>query len=376
METLTSIRTSLNQGDWAISIDLKDAYLHIPIHKTSKKYLRFVFEDRMYEFHALPFGLASAPYVFTRVMKAVVARLHCLGLRFHAYLDDSLSPARSNLLCASQREATVSPADHRLNAFVTLAHKLCKKTFATPREIHFLLGQIESFSKILPWAKLAKRELQLMLASKWDHLSWDTPVPLGTWFNSSISQRLARDFLSPTMSLHQPTPTHRRAGGHIWAPYRPTFSGNRTFRNLHINVLEMEVVNRAVEVFKPHLANKVTLLRTDNTTVAASINKEGGTQSPELCQRTLIVPNKMRDLKGHLIAQHIQGKINVLADALSRRGMVVQTEWTLHHSVVKGKLSAWETPHVVLLATRLNHRLPLFVSPVPNPLAWARMLSH
>ena len=41
METPESIRTSLVPGEWVSSIDLSDAYLHIPIHPNSRKYLRF-----------------------------------------------------------------------------------------------------------------------------------------------------------------------------------------------------------------------------------------------------------------------------------------------------------------------------------------------
>ena len=41
METPESIRTSLIPGEWVSSINLSDAYLHIPIHPNSRKYLRF-----------------------------------------------------------------------------------------------------------------------------------------------------------------------------------------------------------------------------------------------------------------------------------------------------------------------------------------------
>ena len=41
METPESIRTSLIPGEWVSPIDLSDAYLHIPIHPNSSKYLRF-----------------------------------------------------------------------------------------------------------------------------------------------------------------------------------------------------------------------------------------------------------------------------------------------------------------------------------------------
>ena len=42
METPETIRTSLQIGEWVTSIDFKDAYIHIPIHSQSKKYMRFL----------------------------------------------------------------------------------------------------------------------------------------------------------------------------------------------------------------------------------------------------------------------------------------------------------------------------------------------
>ena len=61
METPESIRTSLIPGEWISSIDLSDAYLHIPIHPNSRKYLRFCYKAQVFQFTSLPFGLATAP---------------------------------------------------------------------------------------------------------------------------------------------------------------------------------------------------------------------------------------------------------------------------------------------------------------------------
>ena len=61
METPKSIRTSLILGEWVSSIDLSDAYLHIPIHPNSRKYLRFCYRSQVFQFTSLPFGLATAP---------------------------------------------------------------------------------------------------------------------------------------------------------------------------------------------------------------------------------------------------------------------------------------------------------------------------
>ena len=61
METPESIRTSLISGEWVSSIDLSDAFLHIPIHPNSRKYLRFCYRSQVFQFTSLPFGLATAP---------------------------------------------------------------------------------------------------------------------------------------------------------------------------------------------------------------------------------------------------------------------------------------------------------------------------
>ena len=69
METPESIRTSLVPGEWVSSIDLSDAYLHIPIHPNSRKYLRFCHRSQVFQFTSLPFGLATAPQVFKMIVK-------------------------------------------------------------------------------------------------------------------------------------------------------------------------------------------------------------------------------------------------------------------------------------------------------------------
>ena len=59
-----------------MSLDFKVAYLKVPIHPDSRKYLRFIAFSQVYEFKALCFGLSMAPQVFNRVMAPVSAFLH------------------------------------------------------------------------------------------------------------------------------------------------------------------------------------------------------------------------------------------------------------------------------------------------------------
>ena len=71
-----------------------------------------------------------------------------------------------------------------------------------------------------------------------------------------------------------------------------------------------------------------------------------------------------------LKARHIPGCLNVMADLLSRSNQVQLTEWSLHLQVFKQICLKWFTPHVDLFATRLNHKVSLYVSPVPDQNAW------
>ena len=68
METIQSVLLSIRPGDWMASIDLREAYLQVPVHLESRPFLRFVTNGQVYQFTALCFSLSMAPQVFTLVM--------------------------------------------------------------------------------------------------------------------------------------------------------------------------------------------------------------------------------------------------------------------------------------------------------------------
>ena len=59
-----------------------------------------------------------------------------------------------------------------------------------------------------------------------------------------------------------------------------------------------------------------------------------------------------------LKARHSPGRLNVIADKLSRLGQTIQTEWSLHREVFQAICSRWHQPQVDLFATRFNNKLP------------------
>jgi hypothetical protein len=132
----------------------------------------------------------------------------------------------------------------------------------------------------------------------------------------------------------------------------------------------MEAVWLALVQFESWLSHKTVLLMTDNTTVMWYVRKEGGARSDSLSQKVEQILLWCQTKGIVLLAQHIAGTCNVLADALSRSDKILNTEWTLSERALAPLWTAWFKPMVDLFATRFNARLPLYVSPVADPDAW------
>lgn len=96
MESLHSISEALQPDEFLTSLDLTEAYLHVPIHPSHRRYLRFCLDQQHFQFKALPFGLSTAPRVFTKLLVNPVSYLRLRGIHVHPYLDDLLirSPSR------------------------------------------------------------------------------------------------------------------------------------------------------------------------------------------------------------------------------------------------------------------------------------------
>ena len=90
MVTTADVRRVLPQHGYMVSIDIKDAYWHVPMSANASSYLGFQLEDQVYKFKAMPFGLNIAPRIFTKLMDQAVSQLRLKGVNILAYLDDLL----------------------------------------------------------------------------------------------------------------------------------------------------------------------------------------------------------------------------------------------------------------------------------------------
>lgn len=98
----------IRKGDFLTSIDLTEAYLHIPIFPPHRRFLRFYYEGVHYQYRALPFGLSSAPCTFTKVLAALAAHLRAVPVRVQCYLDDTLIQSSLELLALKDFQVTVT----------------------------------------------------------------------------------------------------------------------------------------------------------------------------------------------------------------------------------------------------------------------------
>ena len=419
METVSSIRSSIRPGDWAVSLDLSDAYFHVPIHPSSRKYLRFCANNEVFQFRALPFGIATAPRVFTKLMATVAAYLRRNGSSVIQYFDDWLllhqdplilethllscwdqvlnlgllvNPEKSDLI-PSQDFVFVGMnflTDRNLVRIpLSRAQNLCERVQETLLSKHIsartflsLLGILNAAADFVPLGRLHVRPLQFFLQSVWcaraDPLS--APIAIQPSIHPHLRWWLDLDRLQEGVPLRSPQPSVQLItdaslqgwGAHvepqglmtqgIWSPEESQF---------HINNLEMRAVYLAIHHFQDVLRSQAVLLSTDNVTVVAYIRKQGGTHSRSLYLEAKKLLFLCRDLEIVLSVRHIPGRLNVLADNLSRKHQILPAEWTLNQTIVNIVLDSFGSPTVDLFATRFNHRLPLYVSPIPDPAAWA-----
>ena len=85
-----------NKG-YLFKFDLKNGYHHIDIFDSHQTYLGFSWDikgaTKYFVFTVLPFGLSSAPFVFTKVVRPLVKHWRSHAVKISCFLDDGLGIA-------------------------------------------------------------------------------------------------------------------------------------------------------------------------------------------------------------------------------------------------------------------------------------------
>ena len=111
----------------------KGCYSSIPVNETSQKYLRFTWNDKLYQFTCLAQGLSTCPRIFTKLTKCVFSTLRQQGHCNTANIDDSVLIGETYDDCKVNIQDTGKLCDH---LGLTIHPK--KPVFIPTREIQYL----------------------------------------------------------------------------------------------------------------------------------------------------------------------------------------------------------------------------------------------
>ena len=109
MKGLFLLKSLLKKGYYMAKLDLTEAYWSIPVSVRSQPYLRFRWKNRVFQFLVLPFGLSSAPRIFTKMMKPIIAALREQGLLLIIFLDDILLIGENFSIVKENIRITIGP---------------------------------------------------------------------------------------------------------------------------------------------------------------------------------------------------------------------------------------------------------------------------
>ena len=411
MEDKKTVIYFLNQGDYMATIDLKDAFFIIPIHKKYRKFLRFSFQGNLYEFCCLPFGLCTAPFVFTKILKPVAQILRSKGYLSVFYLDDLLLLGNTKIECKENVRHTInllnslgfilneekcnfepshickflgfnfdsqklciSLPDEKRKAIQNLLIKFRNKSQCKIREWAQLIGVLIAACPGTKYGLLYTKNLEKCkyLALRRQNFDYEGLVQLPkevyndlNWWINNIkttcnfirNQKYEIEIFSDA-SLTGWGVYCKGKKSHGW------WSDNE--KMYHINVLELKAVFYGLKCFANNLNSCEILLRIDNTTALSYINKMGGVRFPVLSNLSREIWEWCEKRNLWLYASYVKSCENIHADEESRK-ISEDTEWELSKSAFKKINNKFGKFDMDLFATNINAKCERFISWFPDP---------
>ena len=250
----------------------------------------------------------------------------------------------------------VKPTQNRWDSILQKVESILSNPTCRVRKFMSLIGLLAATEKQVPLGRLHMRPIQWHLKRHWrvtEALEKEIPLPRTLhphlqWWTKETNVLLGQ----PLHPLCHALQIFTDASKEGWGAHLGDFTASGTWSvpesELHINFQELKAVLLVLKSFQHMVQGKVVLVATDNCA--------GGR-----CNLKHVV----------LKARHIPDRLNVIADKLSRQGQIIQMEWSLHQEVFNLLCQTWHCPQVDMFATRYNCKLTKYVSPVPDPNAWA-----
>ena len=357
-----SVVRRLGKGTVLAKFDLHQAYRIIPVHPDDHALLGICWQGQTFIDTALPFGLRSAPKVFSAFADALAWVLARAGVTWQLhYLDDFLLLGHPGTQQCEQAlriamdtlgQLGVPVAAHKTGGPATAltflgihfdtmamslslpADKLARtlntvlswrgRRIATKRQLQSLIGLLSHAATVVPPGRAFIRRMidLLKVARRPDHhirLTADFRSDL-LWWASFLPGWNGRAILPDPLPSH--TVTADASGS--WGCGAVSDSGKyfqlqwpESWLQVNIAVKEMVPVVVAAAIWGQEWQDQTVLVKSDNMAVVEALSK-GAARDPLLMHliRCLHFFSAKHNIT--LKASHIVGRLNVAADALSR----------------------------------------------------------
>ena len=412
LPSINLLKQSLPKGSWLAKVDLKDAYLHVPVNHYYQRFLAFRWGEKIFQFQAMPFGLSIAPSVFQGLMNYPLKLLKEKSIPCIAYLDDWVTWAPSKEKCQQNviqlclvlqklgfliniEKSCLTPSQtitwlgvqwdgkslqmklpiEKIEKICLSAKFLSQRMVASREDWEKLLGSLAFAAQVSPVLTLRKKLLGPVLRNWPDvhfsvnqKISVDVLYHLLWWTNPGhLNQWSCFQEKTPTLRLWTDACDsgwggHTEVGSWIAGDWNPHQLG------LSMNLLEIKAVALTL---KSHLVPEMSSVRvhSDNLTTVQAIKHCGFSTSLMVTKAFQEVLSICEKKNLFLDMQRIPGHLNVIADALSRNN-IMPGEWEIHPFDWQKIVTSYPLLEIDLMATPYNFCLQKFVSPFPHPEAW------
>lgn len=355
-------------SSWLCSLDLKRGYQQVYMAREARKFLGACVGEKTVVSNVLPFGLSLSPYVFTRLTNWVAGVLRRkTGLRIAVYIDDFLVGSETKeqmedglrvikevfedlgIILSDKKPITVGKQVEHLGFLWSADHKTIGITDERRREYRrkiknllrtqqpaerwrSIVGKLIFLREAVGPTLRHVRSLMRLLRGRKAGARVVPPqeaIEDLEWWLEALREKRELSLMQREVSASITTDASDVGVGYVLecGDTRVERSLGVEGRDASINARELEALLRCLENHGDVLKGRRVLWYTDSITARAAVMRQG---TQNLCMDTWNVAKSILDFMEkweiEIVAKHVPGALNRVADALSRPGQA-EDKW-------------------------------------------------
>ena len=396
-----------SEEGFLFKFDLKSGYHHIDINRDFQKYLGFSWSFKgkkvYFQFSVLPFGLSSAPHIFTKIVRVLIKYWRSFSIRIACFIDDGFSIdylyeralknsdfvresiKNSGFIENSEKSQwipltslewlgiildlktkTYSISEKRITSILVALEKIFNTSYVTARQLASCVGKIISTKFVLgDVTRLKTRSLYKVIIQR---ASWDSSFNISYYHYAidellfwklnikALNNRLIFNYSVPSLKVF--SDASAMGIGAIVCDKVCYRNLNEPERNESSTYRELLAILYAVRAFDSVLEGNFVLWHTDN--LAATTIVKVGSNNLKLHKIAIDIFRVCKDRNISLKVTWISRTLNKQADYISRS--VDYDDWSISQNFFKVLDTTWGPFSIDLFANDKNAKCRRFCS--------------